>query len=92
MLADGKVGNIKDLTEGKRVKDVFQGKTLTGKEVREKLDLRSSDFTWKQQGDKIIVTTKGFGHGVGANTERTAWQQKARNIQISSLITIKALK
>ncbi|MGQ0452702.1 stage II sporulation protein D, partial [Bacillus sp. SS-TM] len=66
VLADGKVGNIKDLTEGKRVKDVaFQGKTLTGKEVREKLDLRSSDFTWKQQGDKIIVTTKGFGHGVG---------------------------
>ena len=32
VLADGKVGNIKDLTEGKRVKDVaFQGKTLTGK-------------------------------------------------------------
>lgn len=27
VLADGKVGNIKDLTEGKRVKDVaFQGK------------------------------------------------------------------
>ncbi len=66
VLADGKVGNIKDLTEGKRVKDVaFQGKTLTGKQVREKLDLRSSDFTWKQEGDKIVVTTKGFGHGVG---------------------------
>lgn len=66
ILADGKVGNIKDLTEGKRVKDVeFQGKTLTGKQVREKLDLRSSDFTWKQEGDNITVTTKGFGHGVG---------------------------
>ncbi|KFN02357.1 stage II sporulation protein D [Bacillus clarus] len=66
VLANGKVGNIKDRTEGKRVKDVeFQGKTLTGKEVREKLDLRSSDFAWKQQGNNIIVTTKGFGHGVG---------------------------
>lgn len=66
VLTDGKVGDIKERTEGKRVKDVeFQGKTLTGKEVREKLDLRSSDFTWKQQGSNIIVTTKGFGHGVG---------------------------
>ncbi|PDZ09371.1 stage II sporulation protein D [Bacillus pseudomycoides] len=66
VLANGKVGNIKDRTEGKRVKDVeFQGKTLTGKEVRTKLGLRSSDFTWKQQGKSIVVTTKGFGHGVG---------------------------
>lgn len=66
VLANGKVGIIKERTEGKRVKDVeFQGKTLTGKEVREKLALRSSDFAWKQQGSNIIITTKGFGHGVG---------------------------
>ncbi|WP_459501977.1 stage II sporulation protein D [Bacillus sp. C1] len=66
ILDNGKVGTIKERTTGKRVKDVeFQGKTLTGKEVREKLNLRSSDFTWKQQGKNIVVTTKGFGHGVG---------------------------
>ncbi|KEK25464.1 stage II sporulation protein D [Bacillus gaemokensis] len=66
VLANGKVGNIKERTEGKRVKDVeFQGKTLSGRDVRDKLELRSSDFTWKQQGESIIVTTKGFGHGVG---------------------------
>lgn len=66
VLESGKVGNIKERTKGKRVKDVeFQGKTLTGKEVREKLDLRSSDFTWKQEGNNIVVTTKGYGHGVG---------------------------
>ncbi|HEK9101189.1 stage II sporulation protein D [Bacillus pfraonensis] len=66
VLENGKVGNIKERTEGKRVKDVeFQGKTLTGKEVRTKLELRSSDFTWKQQGNNIVVTTKGYGHGVG---------------------------
>ena len=42
VLADGKVGDIKGRTEGKRVKDVaFQGKTLTGRDVRDKLDLRS---------------------------------------------------
>ncbi|HDX9587185.1 TPA: stage II sporulation protein D [Bacillus pseudomycoides] len=66
VLANGKVGDIKDRTEGKRVKEVdFQGKTLTGKDVREKLGLRSSDFMWKQQGDQIVITTKGYGHGVG---------------------------
>ncbi|MGG0237447.1 stage II sporulation protein D [Bacillus rhizoplanae] len=66
VLANGNIGNIKERTEGKRVKEVeFQGKTLTGKDVRDKLGLRSSDFTWKQQGDQIVVTTKGFGHGVG---------------------------
>lgn len=66
VLADGNVGNITGRTEGNRVKEVaFQGKSLTGKEVREKLELRSSDFTWKQQGSNIIVKTKGYGHGVG---------------------------
>ncbi|MFX3627782.1 MAG: stage II sporulation protein D, partial [Ectobacillus sp.] len=66
VLADGGVGKIVERTSGKRVKTVdFNGKKLTGKQVREKLGLRSSDFTWKQKGDTIIVTTKGYGHGVG---------------------------
>lgn len=66
VLANGKVGDIKERTEGKRVKEVnFQGKTLTGKDVRDKLGLRSSDFTWQQQGDQIVIKTKGYGHGVG---------------------------
>lgn len=66
VLANGNIGNIKERTEGKRVKEVdFQGKTLTGKDVRDKLGLRSSDFTWKQQGNQIFITTKGYGHGVG---------------------------
>ncbi|HEY2420087.1 MAG TPA: stage II sporulation protein D [Neobacillus sp.] len=61
-----KVGNITSFTAGKRVGKVdFNGKILTGKEIREKLNLRSSDFRWDRKGDSIIVTTKGFGHGVG---------------------------
>jgi stage II sporulation protein D len=59
-------GKITEFTAGKRVGKVnFNGKILTGKEIREKLDLRSSDFRWARKGDSIIVTTKGFGHGVG---------------------------
>lgn len=66
VLANGKVGNITERTSGQRVKTVsFNGKQLSGREVREKLGLRSSDFTWKQEGSQIVVTTKGYGHGVG---------------------------
>lgn len=53
-------------TDGNRIKEIQIGtKTFTGKEIREKLGLRSSEFTWKTDGDKIIITTHGYGHGVG---------------------------
>jgi stage II sporulation protein D len=66
VLNNGTVGKITERTSGQRVKTVdFNGKKLSGKDIREKLNLRSSDFTWKQQGNNIIITTKGFGHGVG---------------------------
>ncbi|MBM7652633.1 stage II sporulation protein D [Neobacillus cucumis] len=60
------IGKIVARTTGKRVGKVnFNGKVLTGKEIREKLDLKSSDFTWQRKGNNIVITTKGFGHGVG---------------------------
>jgi stage II sporulation protein D len=60
------IGKILELTEGKRVGKVdFNGKVLTGKDIREKLVLRSSDFVWERKGSNIVITTKGFGHGVG---------------------------
>lgn len=40
-------------------------KVFTGREVREILGLRSSDFTVKQDGDNMIFTTNGYGHGAG---------------------------
>ena len=39
--------------------------SFTGREMREKLGLRSNDFTVKQNGEHFIFTTKGYGHGVG---------------------------
>ncbi|MDQ0214124.1 stage II sporulation protein D [Oikeobacillus pervagus] len=60
------VGIITARTPGKRVATVKIGnQELTGREVREKLDLRSTDFSWVLKGDEIIITTKGYGHGVG---------------------------
>ncbi|MFP5107216.1 stage II sporulation protein D [Neobacillus sp. C211] len=60
------IGKIVDRTEGKRVGKVdFNGKVLSGRDIRDKLNLRSSDFAWKRKGDNIVISTKGFGHGVG---------------------------
>lgn len=39
--------------------------TFSGKDIRDKLALRSNDFSIKQQNDHLIFTTKGYGHGVG---------------------------
>ncbi len=38
---------------------------FTGIEFRKLLKLRSTDFTITNQNDKYIITTKGYGHGVG---------------------------
>lgn len=53
-------------TKSKRV-DEFQieKNKFSGREVREKLGLKSSDFTIEQNNDHLIFTTKGFGHGIG---------------------------
>lgn len=64
--SDGTVGKITARTTGNRVDTVeINGKQLTGREVREKLKLQSSDFSWERKGDNIVITTKGYGHGVG---------------------------
>jgi len=53
-------------TDGRRVKELAVGKErLTGREVREKLGLHSSQFVWEIEGDAITLTTFGYGHGVG---------------------------
>jgi stage II sporulation protein D len=60
------IGMITERTAGKRVGKVnFGGNVLTGKEIREKLGLNSTDFTWVREGNHIVITTKGYGHGVG---------------------------
>ncbi|WP_241675099.1 stage II sporulation protein D [Paenibacillus luteus] len=53
-------------TEGNRVSKIAIGETtLTGREVREKLGLASSQFIWSIKGNIISITTYGYGHGVG---------------------------
>lgn len=53
-------------TESQRVKELhIAGHSFSGREVREKLGLPSSDFTIKQQQQHLVFTTKGYGHGIG---------------------------
>lgn len=63
---DTSVGQIISKTTGDRVALVdINGKEFTGREIREHLGLKSSDFEWERKGNQIIITTKGLGHGVG---------------------------
>jgi len=53
-------------TKSNRVSKLnVNGETFSGREIREKLGLRSNDFTIQQKNEHLIFTTKGYGHGVG---------------------------
>ena len=39
--------------------------TMPATVIRERLGLRSTNFTWDQEGDCITFATIGYGHGVG---------------------------
>lgn len=53
-------------TEGHRIKRIRIGDTIfKGTDLRHKLGLRSSEFTWAIHGKEIVITTYGNGHGVG---------------------------
>ncbi|SDO62620.1 stage II sporulation protein D [Paenibacillus sp. yr247] len=57
---------VLEWSTGHRIKKmVIGGKIFSGREVREKLELASSQFTWKWSGSQITITTYGYGHGVG---------------------------
>lgn len=49
-----------------RVSEVKIGNNIySGVNIREMLSLRSTDFDFKIEDDNLIITTKGYGHGVG---------------------------
>lgn len=63
---DSTIGTVTERTAGQRVSKVdINGKVVSGKDIREKLGLKSTDFTWERKGDNIIINTQGYGHGVG---------------------------
>lgn len=58
--------NITKKSQTGRILEIeINGKTFKGVDVRKKLNLKSTDFTIKYQNNILIITTKGYGHGVG---------------------------
>lgn len=57
---------IKSYTAGHNVKTIhISGQSFTGRELRERLGLRSAQFAMTLDGDDVKITTYGNGHGVG---------------------------
>lgn len=62
----GGLTDILGLTTSGRVDKVRIGsKILSGIALREKLELRSANFTIERKADKVVFKTTGYGHGVG---------------------------
>mgnify|MGYP000904651353 FL=1 len=51
--------------EGRIASRSVQGKQVTSEEIRLRFGLRSSYFSLAQAGDSIILSGRGYGHGVG---------------------------
>lgn len=62
--AEISVGEIKT-ENGYVTSAVISGKTFTGAEIREALELKSNSFEIECTNEKVTVTCKGHGHGVG---------------------------
>lgn len=57
---------IKEYTTSKRVKTVkFGNQEIPGTKVRSLLDLKSTNFNIKIDGENVIFSVIGYGHGVG---------------------------
>ena len=58
--------NIISKTEGNRIKEIeINSIPYSGVEIRNILNLRSTDFELEKQENGILIKTNGYGHGVG---------------------------
>lgn len=71
LSADFKVRNNITLSDikrssGGRIKSLkINGTQFSGTDIRSAFSLKSTDFSVEQNGEKVIFTVKGNGHGVG---------------------------
>lgn len=59
------IEKIKTTATGRIKKIKINGKTFSGSEVLNALNLRSSFFEITQNGNSVNINVKGYGHGVG---------------------------
>lgn len=56
---------VQTTSTGRIKKIVINQREFTGSDVAYKLNLRSSYFSIFRDGNKVVIHTKGYGHGVG---------------------------
>ncbi|MGI9953446.1 stage II sporulation protein D [Moorellaceae bacterium AZ2] len=62
----GQAIKVEEYTPTGRIKTIKIGdKTFKATELRQLLNLTSTDFTWQVEGDRITFISVGNGHGVG---------------------------
>lgn len=57
--------DIKRSDTGRVISIKVNNDNIKGTTFRSKLGLRSTDFTIKEENNNILITTRGYGHGVG---------------------------
>ena len=60
-----KIENIDRSATNRILKIKINNQEFTGREIYNKLKIRSTDFTIEQENTNVILTTIGYGHGVG---------------------------
>lgn len=50
---------------GRIIRMKIKDKVMKGMDIRKIFNLNSSNFNWEIQGSRIVLTTIGYGHGVG---------------------------
>ena len=60
-----KIENIDRSATNRIIKIKINNQEFTGREIYNKLKIRSTDFTIEQENTNVIITTIGYGHGVG---------------------------
>lgn len=62
----GSLFKVVETTASGRPKTLLAGENrISAADMRLKLGLRSTNFTWNLEQDKVTFTTTGYGHGVG---------------------------
>ena len=59
------INDINRSSSNRITKLKINNQKFSGTEIRHLLNLRSTDFEINVNGEKITITTKGYGHGVG---------------------------
>ncbi len=59
------ISNIEKSDSGRVLNLKINDKEFLGTDIRKKLNLRSTDFQIVEKENTLIITTKGYGHGVG---------------------------